>query len=262
MKLLLISLTALCFALGICAHRAQRQKQAVLAIAAAGGSIGYSHQFDPNSPFPTIGSGKRYDVKAKPLAPEWLRNAVGEDFFITPERVVFHSEGPPEETRFIDADVLSHLSDLRHLEDLLFLDVDLDNQSIAKLGQLKELRWLTILKSAQAGIGKIAATDFTFLADMPKLKAATLYSCNLGNDDIRFLSSLTQLEELRIDGSASADHAGITDEVVPYISRMKNLAVLVINASRMSEEGINKIRAALPKCTVNVRACPESTGEQ
>lgn len=65
--------------LGIIAHRAREQQEAVRAIEALGGRVRYDWQFEQDDPF-----GE--DVQERG-GPRWLRRAVGDDYFQSVESV-------------------------------------------------------------------------------------------------------------------------------------------------------------------------------
>src|SRR5688572_22036394 len=77
LRTLLILLTLACLWLGWQAKRARDQRQAIATIRAAAGTVLYTYQFDANGVFADYGN------KLKPLAPAWLRDALGQDFFIS-----------------------------------------------------------------------------------------------------------------------------------------------------------------------------------
>ena len=80
LRTLLFLISALSLLFGFCRslNRAHQQRDAVLAVRAAGGVILYEDQF---------GADGNFNARAEPAAPEWLRNLLGDDFFRTPAGV-------------------------------------------------------------------------------------------------------------------------------------------------------------------------------
>ncbi len=74
LRTLLVLVTALAVWFGTWAKYARDQKSAVDAVREVGGEVSYAYQYDKNGDFLD---------KASPWAPAWLRNTVGEDYFVT-----------------------------------------------------------------------------------------------------------------------------------------------------------------------------------
>lgn len=98
----LVALTALGVWLGIAVAPAQRQRRAVEAIQALGGSVRYDWQ------------RKEDDSDPSPNGPAWLRRLIGDDHFQSAQCV--YLLGSAEETR----KTIPHLKQLKGLEMLVF----------------------------------------------------------------------------------------------------------------------------------------------
>jgi len=89
LRTLLVLLTVLCVWLGVTVNRARKQREAVAAIEALGGYVRYEYQY---------GSGQ------EPPGPKWLRELIGEEYFVSVVYVVLHNYGSPQKKCHIGMD--------------------------------------------------------------------------------------------------------------------------------------------------------------
>ena len=164
LRALLILITVLCLWLGPKVHHARQQRAAVEAIASLGGRVYYDHQVTQP---PAQGFRSPHKVAAPSAG--WLRSTLGDDFLST---VVFvELKGIPNltnddlrvleklpriKTLFLCAgdgvsgEGLVHLRGLSDLEDLS-LGIQVTDDDLAHLTELKSLRWLFLMGPAPGG---------------------------------------------------------------------------------------------------------------
>ena len=209
-----VLLTLACLWLGWQAKRARDQETAVAAIRGVGGEIEYTYQlvirFSKNGTFDEV----------QPFAPAWLRNALGEDFFITVCRVSIQNRSCGsffvESIPVVTDETLKHLKKLAHLESLVIQATPLtesDVEIIAKLSQLKHLS-ISGPQLSDAGIAH--------LARLPKLKSLSISGEQLSDETIIALRSFPQLERLSFGGYRMTNEALAH---LKYISRLRQLTL-------------------------------------
>jgi hypothetical protein len=277
----LVLMTLLCIGLGTWTYRSQRQKLAVEAITDVGGEFCYSYQAEPSS----SGIGKAYSFQVEPAAPSWLRNFIGDHYFITPVRLLIRKQGE------IDHDCLAHLEALPHLEEMWFYDVKLDDVDLANLKHLRKLTILTFGKGTLSGSAppknfdflrhlrklesldlsdsKFGDRDAANVAQTSTLKWLYLYKSAIGDGGLAQFQDLTNLQSLGLSGTNVTDaglphisrlqklqylalsDSKITDASVQHLSVMRGLVRVELYNSQVTEEGLRNLRQALPHCEVN-----------
>jgi hypothetical protein len=289
LKSALVLMTILCIGLGTWTYRSKRQMLAVEAITDVGGEFCYSYQVvDPNSvPAPPSSGGRignTYSFQVEPATPSWLRNLIGDHYFITPVRLLIRKQGQ------IDHNCLAHLKALPHLEEMWFYDVELDDVDLANLKHLRKLKMLTF------GDGTLSRSDpprnFDFLRRLRKLESLTLsdsefgdrdaaniaqastlkylylYDSAIGDGGMAQIRRLTNLESLGLNGTNVTDtgiahicclqklqylalsDCKITDAAIQHLSIMNGLRRVELYRTKVTEKGFSDLRQALPGCEV------------
>jgi hypothetical protein len=131
-------------------HHARRQRDAVIAIRAAGGTVGYDYEVDKTNMFIV--------QEAEPPAPPWLEWLFGDDFFAD---VVLVDVYEPD---FGDADV-EHLKDLTELRSL-----QLSSTQVTDAG-LEHLKGLANLTDLRLHHTQVTDAGLEHLRGLTKLKA-------------------------------------------------------------------------------------------
>jgi len=170
----------------------------------------------------------------------------------------------------------STLEFLAAVPTLEWLDIgwaQITDTGLEHLSALTNLRWLTM------GGNKLTDTALQFLRTMPQLEYldiggqqrtdSGLWSLAIGDTGAQAIASVTNLRELRMEGRAVTAHnleplkalaklerldlsncKRLRDDVVPVLSAMKQLKAIDLKDSGVTEQGIAKLRAALPNCEV------------
>ncbi len=127
--LVLVAVVAVWLALTV--HSARKQREAVAAIEALGGHVVYEHERIRR--FPGLVQGSPQEPPGP--GPEWLRELVGEEYFVTVVGVFLH------ETQITDSG-LEHLKGLTSLQELQLDSTKVTDTGLEHLKSLKSLHYL------------------------------------------------------------------------------------------------------------------------
>lgn len=217
LKGLFIATTIAAVWTGIVVRRAREQQTAVRLIREQGGHVYYDFQEQP----PRSG---RYDHEAESPWPEWLRTSLGEDLFsdVVAVDLDFGPEAAAKRTVPITSpqNAVRHLPALRKLRSFSFGNVELVDETLRIVGQLKNLE---------------------------KLKA--LYATNVTDAGIAHLANLHQLKTLLLVGMS------VTDESLPILGGFRSLEILALNNSRVSDSGLVHLQNLTNLREIALRQC-------
>ncbi|HYO83399.1 MAG TPA: amidohydrolase family protein [Bryobacteraceae bacterium] len=155
------------------------------------------------------------------------------------------------------------LGTLRKLPALVHLDLtatEAADEGLASLAGLPALRSLRLsytritdtgfpalkglpLHALEAARTRITDASAPVIAGMSALRTLNLDYTNVTDKLVEAIASLP-LESLRLDT------ATVTDSSVPVLARMKTLKELNLYHTLVSEDGYNKLKAALPECRI------------
>jgi hypothetical protein len=218
-----------------------------------------------------------YEDRRGPLAPGWLRNWVGDDFFDTVTSAADYAFGEDLDipfTKNLPQNVAQPPSAVQNRPGqpraaVPQTGIGIGSTSVpgdAFLEQAGRLPWLRKLiifrhKPTDAGVKHLEALKQleTLRLDTPgitdagiaHLKGLTrLRWLDLGWTDVtdfglQYLEGLTQLEHLDLYGCK-----GVTDAGFKHLTGLKRLKVLNLGGTRVTRNGVTKLRAALPNCTI------------
>jgi hypothetical protein len=133
---------------------------------------------------------------------------------------------------------LGGLSELRSLRTLMLTCPQMTDVGLRQVAGLPQLERLTIgsPKATDVGLRSVAG-----LTTLKMLNA----SCPLVTDEgLRHLAGLTELRRLNVSGSR------ISDAAIPTITGMTKLRTLEISRTTISDAGLERLRIALPGCTI------------
>lgn len=82
------------------------------------------------------------------------------------------------------------------------------------------------------------------LSELPKLRTLMLDNTQVADDEIRALRHLRSLEILTLE------HTGISSAAVEWLITHRNLHTLDVRRTALTEEDVQRIRTALPRCNV------------
>ena len=124
LRLAMVMIVLVAIPLARLAVRARAQKEAVLAIAKAGGFVGYDWQFLPDG---------RSNPSPKPPGQSWIHKWLGPDYFQTVERVNLQRDDNGD-------DVMEHVGKLDGLRRISITGTKITDAGIAHLAGLSRLR--------------------------------------------------------------------------------------------------------------------------
>lgn len=183
------------------------------------------------------GWGGKVDTQA--TSPVWVRKILGdnrmkEDKFVLFRRV---SSVDLRSTVIIDADVV-HLSRLTYLEDLDLRGTAVSDAGIAHLNGLRNLRFLNLGGTSVTGIG------LGELRDSTNLRFLHLDGTPMTESGVAQLRSFTNIQILTINETA------LTDAIVADLSHLRSLRSLQLTHTKVTQEGVDLLKRALPQCTI------------
>jgi hypothetical protein len=198
----MVVIIALSLAFAWIAHRAKVKREAVAAILKEGrGSVYYDWQYQ---------NGRPRVKEITPKGPKWLRNLLGPELFDTVVYVTLRGEK-------LDDDLMEQVSKLDQVEWLIVTGLSgekLTSLGMSKIGSLHQLQRLLIQ-------GPLDSSGFLAgLAGTPKLRVLWLTQAIPTDADMANIGTMTDLEELRVDGS------NVTDVGFAHLAKLKKLSNL------------------------------------
>jgi hypothetical protein len=187
--------------------------------------------------------------------PAWLRRILGDDFFNPVTRVNLGATTADDHT-------LTHLTAFPKLQTLLLEDRPITDGGIARLRGMTELEFLTLSGTQITDEGlaylelltqlkvlwlcKTGVTDkgLVHLTRLPRLEALFLCVTNVGDGGIVHLKACRNLRWLALTNTKVTD-AGVAD-----LAGCTNLEELYLCDTQVSSEAIEKLRQALPRCSI------------
>lgn len=204
--------------------------------------------------------------------PTWLRDLVGDPFFIAFDRVCFLCLVPTDNMREV-----TNFVRLRQV----IIDQPVTDQEVNRLTNLRELEAIYLgINGVWKSSGEIPLPTLRVLAlsrkrvintesirNLPALEILDLADVTLQGDLSKPLQSASKLRVLILRGSNIGDHdlkkaiAGsprlqaidlrnttITDQSIAAIVKLPEVDFLYLEGTQLSSDGINRIHAALPTC--------------
>jgi len=149
------------------------------------------------------------------------------------------------------------------LDDTHVTDAALD--TIVKFPNLQSLS-LNNTRVSDAGLAKLVGhkkllqlrlngTDITdagleLLKELPNLSSLEMSDTNLTGDGLQHLAGLGKLSHLHLKNTK------IDDSALKHLQKFKSLKYVPVNGTQVTTEGINQLKTALPKLTVDNRELP------
>jgi hypothetical protein len=175
-------------------------------------------------------------------------------------------------TRITDS-TLEFLSGVLTLEALDIGWAQITDTGLDHLVPLTNLRWLTM------GGNKLTGTSLQFLRQMPQIEYldlggaqrtdSGLWSLSLTDAGMQAIAQVTELRELRLAGTGVTSRnlevlkplvklrrvslqgcRRLRDDAATVLSGFKQLRILDVKDSGLSEQGVSRLRSALPDCQV------------
>jgi hypothetical protein len=247
-------------------RRARSQTEAVEAIIASGGTVGYRYVFGGSDSRSRFGQS-RFETQRRPLASlfgeGFLAYVVVADFVPADDlmdhgacRTVDADLVPLERLPYVESLNLYHAiqvtdAGLKHLEHstrMRVLNLELTSMTdtgLKSLGAMSQLEELSLTYPRMPGRGLELLRQFGGLRKM-------ILGPWIADADLRQLKYLTGLRQLSLTGM------GITDAGLEQLKGLTQLKQLDITGTRVTPAGVRRLRDALPKCEVDWTA-PSTT---
>lgn len=113
-----------------------------------------------------------------------------------------------------------------------------DDEDLRALDGLVHLRELNLDRTHLTDEG------MTALEDLQGLNTLSLKFTNVSDQSAEVLVSLSGLDTLYLTGTH------ITDDAIPKLAKLQTLRELYVRWTRMSDSGAERLRAAMPNCSV------------
>ncbi len=152
------------------------QRDAVLAISRAGGSVIYDWQWS---------HGRLAQANAEPPSPRWVVNLLGWDFYGNVVAVLLPG-------RSVDDALMRHIARLDRLEELNVFGGKISSSGLSQVEKLTSLEKLGLPEQA------FSDEDLVHLAGLTRLKWLNLSGAEITNKGLAHLAGMRQMEHLRL----------------------------------------------------------------
>ena len=206
--------------LGWQVHRVRTQREAVAAIRAAGGNVGYDFQF-------TDSEWMMRNPAAEPPAPRWLRRWLGDDWFQTTVTVGMPEVTSPEflaaigrlgdlRTLFLSdagtaGDGWPALTKLTRLEAVHLSGAGVSGSAMAALASIPSLRSVSLFNAP------VTDEQFAPLAGLPALRTLSLTNCRALTDE--GMARMLSRTQSSLEGAHLSEHPGPLRETARALGR-------------------------------------------
>lgn len=291
LRTFLIAVTLFCMLLAWRLHRAKQQREAVKAIAAAGGWVHYDYQ---------LGDSRAADIdpEARPWEPKWLLDLVGIDFFhdVAEVNMVYNEDSGSRRDNYHRIKIGPQLAHFPRLRVLLLKDEIVDDAGMAYVGRLKRLECLYFWDAT-----KITDAGAKHLRNMPRLRYIHLSTSQVGDEGLAAIAKLPNLDGLSMQRNRITDagvahlaghpklkelwigslenirspvsnagivhlatipnleelelqHTSVTPQGLQPLTKLKNLKSLILSGS--GADDYDAVAPLFPKCSVSARKIP------
>jgi tetratricopeptide (TPR) repeat protein len=175
-----------CWFAGKC-EKADKQREAAVAIQRAGGRILYDYQLDE--------MGNEI-VGADLPGPAWLRSRLGDDFFRSIAAVEFWQAQGLDQT-------IEYVEELRQLRKLSLIGWPVTDETLETIKPMTRLRWLILSNTA------ITDTGLESLKGLTELRELGLSYTRVTDAGLRHLKGLTRLRSVQLEGTRVTGDAAI-----------------------------------------------------
>jgi hypothetical protein len=186
LRSLLVAVTVLCVALGFWVNGAQRQRQAVADITAAGGVVRYDFEYH--------GQATWRAVDGELPGPDWLCRLLGVDLF---DNVTY-----AELTYDATDDTVAHVGGLERLQELHLGNSQVGDAGVAHLSGLTRLEVLWLYDT------QVTDTGLALLRDLRSLQVLELDGAQVSDAGLEHLTGLNRLQVLSLEDTQVTD-AGV-----------------------------------------------------
>jgi hypothetical protein len=276
---LLLLVLAIALWLGWIVNQAREQRQAVAALQEFGGFVHYDWEFvlgpvkvsrgnriwKPS--WGTLTSGR------KPWAPDWIRRALGDEYFQSIAHVSLYvdiKKGLADATwvnKGTADGALRKLTTQTRVRTLQIGGNQVTDENLSYVGQITSLEELNISWGFH-----LTDKGFSHLSGLKRLRILFVDDSKMTDDSLEAIGKLTDLEELRIGGEGFSDRGlekikeltrleylslgegshRISDAGLEFLKSMHDLEYIDVGGWNVSDQGIAKLRGLKKLKTVHV----------
>jgi hypothetical protein len=275
--LLLVLAIALC--LGWIVHKAREQRETVAALQKFGGFVHYDWEFVngrvkvPRGNSIWKPSWGTFTPEGKPWAPDWLRRALGDEYFQSLAHVSLYVDikkqmasatwvniGPAD-------DALRKLATQTSVRTLQIGGQQVTDENLAYVGKLTGLEELRIDWAFH-----LTDKGFLQLAGLKRLRLLEIDKSKMTDASLEAIGKMTNLEELRIGGEGFSDRGlaqlkrltrlkslslgegnhQISDSDLEFLKNMQEMEDLDLRGWNVSDQGIATLRELKNLKTIHI----------
>ena len=236
--------------IGLHCQAAKQQRESRAAMERLGGWVYYDYQFP----------GGNFSASATSPVPQWLRDALGEDFFhsVVEVNLVYNDRVPQRlDNAQVSDEALRYLGAFPKLRNLLLKGTQATDEGLRHVGQLNRLetlymwdatavsdagiahlRGLKRLRTIHCNRSKITDESLRILATLPALEELSLQENRFTNAGLEHLQAMHRLRRLWVGLGAS----GITDDGMVYLQGLTQLEQLDLQKSQVTSAGLARLK--------------------
>jgi len=266
---MLVLVLAIALCLGWIVHKARQQREAVAALQKFGGFVHYDWEFVGGPVKVSRGnllwmpSWGKFTPAGKPWAPDWIRRALGDEYFQSLAHVSLYvdiKKGSADST-WVNMgpadDALRKLATQTTVRTLQIGGQQVTDENLSSVGQMTGLEELSISWGFH-----LTDKGFLQLSGLKRLRILDVDHSKMTDASLEAIGKLTKLEELRIGGAGFSDRGlahlkgltrlkylslgegnhRISDAGLGFLKSMKELEQLVLVGWQVSDEGIATLR--------------------
>jgi hypothetical protein len=260
LRTFLVIVTLICVWLGWKINEARKQKQAVEAIQANGGTVLYDFEVDENGE----------PIQPNPT-PGWLVRWIGVDYLHNVVSVGFPFEMIPglDPKRYEYDEVMQYFENLPHV-----FDLSLSNGNLRD-GDLRYIASLTSLKNLWINGNPITGTGFKHLLNLKRLAWIDLVDCPINDDGMEVIANFPHFEKLallktmitddgvdqlrkvasikilNLDGIDRTNNSRITDHSVETLCKIAGLNAVDLRYTLVTADGIQRLSELKPSLDIS-----------
>lgn len=144
----------------------------------------------------------------------------------------------------VTGDSLRPLSSLKQLVSVRLEGCDVRDGQLAALSEMPQLAILYL------GRTRVTDAGLRHLRGLRRLNLLQLSDCKISDSGLTSLGDLPQIQHLWLSKTiryGEGDRSDFTDECIEYLASLDTLIDLRIADSKLTEQGLNRLREALPK---------------
>ncbi len=266
---MLLLVLAIALWLGWVVHKARQQREAVAALQKFGGFVHYDWEFAlgpvkvPQGNLMWMPSWGKFTPGGKPWAPDWMRRAIGDEYFQSIAHVSLYVDITKQvaDSTWVNIgpadDALRKLTTQTRVRTLQIGGDQVTDENLSYVGQMTGLEELSIEWAFH-----LTDKGFLQLSGLKRLRILDVGRSKMTDASLAAIGKLTNLEELRIGGAGFSDRGlaqlkglsrlkylslgegnqQITDAGFEFLKSMKELEQIDLGSWHVSDGGIAKLR--------------------